>query len=421
MARVQDGFEALYREHAPAARATLIRLLGDFELAEDALHEAWVVAMQSWVGEDGALKLPTNPRAWLISTARFKGIDRLRRRVRYREKLALLAAEEPSVRAATPEQALAEATIFEDDRLRLIFTCCHPALGREAQVALTLREVCGLSTEEIARAFLVRAPTLAQRIVRAKRKIQSAKIPYAIPEAADIPMRLEAVLSVIYLVFNEGYAASSGDALIRRDLCTEAIGLGRLVVELLDEPDGEALGLLALMLLSESRREARADVRGDLVLLEDQDRALWDRALLDEGQALVGRAFATGEVGSYALQAAIAAVHARAERFEATDWAEIVALYDLLLQASHSSVVALNRAVAIAMRDGPAVGLTLVEGLMADETLTSYYLAHAALADLYRRVGRDELASAGYRRALELTELEPERRFLVRRLRELEA
>ncbi|RVU43518.1 sigma-70 family RNA polymerase sigma factor [Lujinxingia sediminis] len=421
MARVQDGFEALYREHAPAARATLIRLLGDFELAEDALHEAWVVAMQSWVGEDGALKLPTNPRAWLISTARFKGIDRLRRRVRYREKLALLAAEEPSVRAATPEQALAEATIFEDDRLRLIFTCCHPALGREAQVALTLREVCGLSTEEIARAFLVRAPTLAQRIVRAKRKIQSAKIPYAIPEAADIPMRLEAVLSVIYLVFNEGYAASSGDALIRRDLCTEAIGLGRLVVDLLDEPDGEALGLLALMLLSESRREARADVRGDLVLLEDQDRALWDRGLLDEGQALVGRAFATGEVGSYALQAAIAAVHARAERFEATDWAEIVALYDLLLQASHSSVVALNRAVAIAMRDGPAVGLTLVEGLMADETLTSYYLAHAALADLYRRVGRDELASAGYRRALELTELEPERRFLVRRLRELEA
>ncbi|WP_347343338.1 RNA polymerase sigma factor [Lujinxingia sediminis] len=418
---MQDGFEALYREHAPAARATLIRLLGDFELAEDALHEAWVVAMQSWVGEDGALKLPTNPRAWLISTARFKGIDRLRRRVRYREKLALLAAEEPSVRAATPEQALAEATIFEDDRLRLIFTCCHPALGREAQVALTLREVCGLSTEEIARAFLVRAPTLAQRIVRAKRKIQSAKIPYAIPEAADIPMRLEAVLSVIYLVFNEGYAASSGDALIRRDLCTEAIGLGRLVVDLLDEPDGEALGLLALMLLSESRREARADVRGDLVLLEDQDRALWDRGLLDEGQALVGRAFATGEVGSYALQAAIAAVHARAERFEATDWAEIVALYDLLLQASHSSVVALNRAVAIAMRDGPAVGLTLVEGLMADETLTSYYLAHAALADLYRRVGRDELASAGYRRALELTELEPERRFLVRRLRELEA
>ncbi|TXD31398.1 RNA polymerase sigma factor [Lujinxingia vulgaris] len=420
MRDVDGGFDALYREHAPAARATLIRLLGDFELAEDALHEAWIVAMQSWVDDGGALQLPANPRAWLISTARFKGIDRLRRRVRYREKLALVAAGEPSASEATPEQALVDATVFEDDRLRLIFTCCHPALSREAQVALTLREVCGLSTEEIARAFLLRAPTLAQRIVRAKRKIQSAKIPYAIPEAADIPMRLEAVLSVIYLVFNEGYAASSGDALIRRELCLEAIGLGRLVVDLLDEPDGEALGLVALMLLSESRRVARTDARGDLVLLEDQDRALWDRELMEEGRAYVARAFATGEVGSYALQAAIAAVHARAETFEATDWAEIVALYDLLYEASDSPVVALNRAVALAMRDGPAAGLELVEALLRDDALKNYHLAHAARADLYRRLGRREDARVAYRRALELTELEPERRFLSRRLQELD-
>lgn len=420
MTRADTTFDALYREHAPAARATLIRLLGDFELAEDALHEAWVVAMQSWVGEEGALELPSNPRAWLISTARFKGIDRLRRRTRYREKLALLAAEEPAVSAASAERELVEATIFEDDRLRLIFTCCHPALGREAQVALTLREVCGLSTEAIARAFLLRAPTLAQRIVRAKRKIARAKIPYEVPQAGDIPARLGAVLSVIYLVFNEGYAASSGEALVRRELCAEAIGLGRLVVDLLDEPDGEALGLVALMLLSESRRVARADARGDLVLLEDQDRALWDRELMEEGRAYVARAFATGEVGSYALQAAIAAVHARAETFEATDWAEIVGFYDLLMQASSSPVVALNRAVALAMRDGAEAGVALVEGLLEDPTLTSYHLAHAALADLYRRVGRDQEACAAYRRALELTELEPERRFLSARLRALE-
>jgi RNA polymerase sigma-70 factor (ECF subfamily) len=401
--------EDVYRTESRRVLATLIRLLGDFDRAEEALHDAFTAALQRWPVEG----VPASPRAWLVSAGRFKAIDAVRRRSRVR------AAEnrpEPD-RAADPEPPDDRAADVEDDRLRLIFTCCHPALAFDARTALTLREVCGLETEEIARAFLTAPSTLAQRIVRAKAKIRDAGIPYEVPVRADLPERLQAVLQVVYLVFNEGYYASSGASLTRTDLSGEALRLGRLLVELL--PDPEAVGLLALMLLHESRRAARATPGGDLVLLEDQDRSRWDRALIAEGAALAARALASGEAGVYALQAAITAVHARAPRANATEWGRIVELYDLLVQAAPSPVVALNRAVAVAMRDGPAAGLALVDALLAPGELDDYALAHSARADLCRRLGRSADARTSYERALELTRLDPERRFLERRLAEL--
>jgi RNA polymerase sigma-70 factor (ECF subfamily) len=361
--------------------------------------------------------LPRNPRAWLVSAGRFRALDALRRRTRFDA-----SANEIAARFGTPSEAFDPAAALdeelEDDRLRLVFTCCHPALKPEAQVALTLREVCGLTTEEIARAFLTSAPTVAQRIVRAKSKIREARIPYQVPSRAELPQRLDAVLRVVYLVFNEGYAASSGESLTRQDLSGEAIRLGRLLVELLPEP--EVLGLLALMRLHESRRAARATAEGDLVLLADQDRALWDRAAIEEGTALVRQAFASRRPGPYALQAAIAAVHAGAPGAAETDWDEIVALYDLLLQADPSPVVELNRAAAVAMRDGPETGLALLDALLERGELSDYHLAHAARADLCRRLGRTAEAKASYERALALVRQEPERRFLERRLRGLD-
>jgi len=395
--------DSVYRSESRRVFATLVRLLGDFDAAEEALHEAFRAALEQWP-RDG---VPDNPRAWLVSAGRFKAIDRIRRDSRV-DALDDEAAENiPAPDAVQNED-------IEDDRLRLIFTCCHPALAPDAQVALTLREVCGLTTEEIARAFLSAAPTLAQRIVRAKNKIRDAKIPYRVPPPEELPQRLDSVLRVIYLVFNEGYAASSGATLTRHDLSGEAIRLARLVVELLPEP--EAMGLLALMLLHESRRAARTDGYGDLVLLEDQDRSAWNRDMIREGIALVERALATRRVGPYALQAAISAVHAGAAKAAATDWAQIVGLYDLLLRLEASPVVELNRAVAVAMRDGPAAGLALVEALLERGELENYRLAHAAHADLCRRLGRNSEARAAYRRALELTRQAPERRFLERRL-----
>lgn len=395
--------DAVYRSESRRVFATLVRLLGDFDAAEEALHEAFRAALEQWP-RDG---VPGNPRAWLVSAGRFKAIDRIRRDARI-DALDDEAAEN------IPAPEAEEAGDIEDDRLRLVFTCCHPALAPDAQVALTLREVCGLTTEEIARAFLGATPALAQRIVRAKNKIRDAKIPYRVPPPEELPQRLDSVLRVIYLVFNEGYAASSGATLTRHDLSGEAIRLARLVVELLPEP--EAMGLLALMLLHESRRAARTDGNGDLVLLEDQDRAAWNRDMIREGVALVERALATRRVGPYALQAAISAVHAEAAEAAATDWAQIVGLYDLLLRLEASPVVELNRAVAIAMRDGPAAGLALVDALLARGELGDYRLAHAARADLCRRLGRHGEARAAYRRALELTRQTPERRFLERRL-----
>jgi RNA polymerase sigma-70 factor, ECF subfamily len=402
--------DALYRSDSRHVLATLIRLLGDFDIAEEALHDAFRAALEQWP-RDG---VPANPRAWLVSTGRFKAIDAIRRRTRF-EPLPddidrRLVADSDDAEAWNDES-------IKDDRLRLIFTCCHPALSPDAQVAMTLREVCGLTTEEVARAFLSSPPTVAQRIVRAKAKIRNARIPYEVPSAADLPDRLDAVLRVVYLVFNEGYSASSGAALTRHDLSSEAINLGRLLVELLPEP--EALGLLALMLLHDSRRAARTSPSGELILLNDQDRLLWNRDQIAEGLALVERALAALQVGPYTIQAAIAAVHANASNAAATDWARIVVLYDLLAQAEPSPVVELNRAVAVAMRDGPSAGLALIDAILGRGDLSDYHLAHAARADLCRRLGRIAEARASYERALSLTEQEPERRFLERRLAEL--
>jgi len=406
--RMREAVDAVYRAESRRVFATLVRLLGDFDLAEESLHDAFRAALEQWP-RDG---VPANPRAWLVSAGRFKAIDGIRRSARFDP------LDEDAEQFASPEDPESWGSEeIEDDRLRLIFTCCHPALPPDAQVALTLREVCGLTTEEIAHAFLTAPPTLAQRIVRAKGKIRDAKIPYQVPSQADLPERLDSVLRVIYLVFNEGYSASSGASLTRHDVSGEAIRLARLLVELLPEP--EAMGLLALMLLHESRRAARASATGDLVLLEDQDRSLWDRDMIEEGAALVERALATRRIGPYTLQAAISAVHAGALRADATDWAQIVGLYDVLARVEPSPVVELNRAVAIAMRDGPAAGLALVDAILARGELSDYRLAHAARADLCRRLGRAAEARASYQRALALTQQEPERRFLERRLAEL--
>jgi RNA polymerase sigma-70 factor, ECF subfamily len=402
--------DEVYRTESRRVLATLIRMIGDFDLAEDALHDAFAAALEQWP-RDG---MPSNPRAWLVSTGRFKAIDVIRRRARHDARTAELEAR---LSASVEADVFQETSDVPDDRLRLIFTCCHPALAPEARVALTLREVCGLTTEEIASAFLTSPPTLAQRIVRAKRKIRDAGIPYEVPAAVDLPDRLDGVLQVIYLVFNEGYSPSSGEGVTRSDLSTEAIRLGRLLLELL--PDPEVMGLLALMLLHESRRAARRSPAGDLVLLDDQDRSLWSRDLIAEGTALVERALSTGRIGPYALQAAIAAVHAEAPDREATDWAQIVALYDVLLRVHPSPVVELNRAVALAMRDGPAAGLAVVDRILVDGDLTDYHLAHAARADLCRRLGRRAEARTSYERALALARQEPERRFLRRRIAEL--
>jgi RNA polymerase sigma-70 factor (ECF subfamily) len=407
---VHDAVNAIYLSESRRVLATLIRLLGDFDKAEEALQDAFRAALDQW-RRDG---VPSNPRAWLVSAGRFKAIDNMRRQARFD---ALEDVGERADIAVEDRAAWADDESVEDDRLRLIFTCCHPALAPDAQVALTLREVCGLTTEEIARAFLTPAPTLAQRIVRAKAKIRDARIPYQVPTPAELPERLDAVLRVIYLVFNEGYAASSGTSLTRHDLSSEAIRLGRLLIDLLPEP--EAIGLLALMLLHESRRTARSSASGELVLLEDQDRSLWNREQIAEGARLVERALTSRQAGPYAIQAAIAAVHADAPTAAATDWAEIVGLYDALFRADPSPVIDLNRAVAVAMRDGPAAGLVLVEAILDRGELRDYRLAHAARAELCRRLGRKKEARDSFERALSLTRQEPERRFLERRIAEL--
>jgi RNA polymerase sigma-70 factor, ECF subfamily len=399
-----------FRSESRRVLATLIRLLGDFDLAEEALQDAFAAAVERWPTEG----VPANPRAWLISTGRFKGIDSLRRRTRFDASLAAIA-ERLGDGVTPPHETDDEA--LADDQLRLIFTCCHPALPADAQIALTLREVCGLTTEEIARAFLSPAPTLAQRIVRAKAKIKAARIPYQVPSRAELPERLASVLHVIYLVFNEGYAASSGESLTRRDLSAEAIRLGRLLVELLPEP--EALGLLALMLLHEARRPARATADGELVLLAEQDRTLWNREMIAEGSALVEQAIRSRQFGPYTLQAAIAGVHAEAKSAADTDWSEIVGLYDVLMKADPSAIVELNRAAAVAMRDGPESGLKLIEEILARGELEDYSPFHSARAELYRRLGRSGDAVASYQRALELTRQEPQRRFIRRRIAEL--
>jgi RNA polymerase sigma-70 factor (ECF subfamily) len=406
----RETVEAVYRAESRRVLATLIRLLGDFDRAEEAMHDAFIAAVERW-SRDG---VPDNPRAWLVSTGRFKAIDAMRRRARFDAALAELATQ---IEAATSDASAWEDEGVEDDRLRLIFTCCHPALTPDAQVALTLREVCGLTTEEIAHAFLTTPSTVAQRIVRAKAKIRDARIPYQIPARADIPARLDTVLHVVYLVFNEGYSASAGASLTRHDLSGEAIRLGRLIVELL--PEAEVIGLLALMLLHESRRAARTTESGELVLLDEQDRARWNRQQIAEGCALVERALTGKRFGPYTLQAAIAAVHAEAATAAATDWPQIVGLYDVLMRADPSPVVELNRAAAIAMRDGPAAGLAIIDAILARGDLDEYHLAHSARADLCRRLGRMAEARVSYERALTLTKQEPERRFLGRRLREL--
>lgn len=407
---IRQQVDAIYQAESRRVFATLVKLLRDFDLAEEAMHEAFASALAQWTS-DG---VPANPRAWLVSAGRFKAIDALRRRTRLDGSLREVAARLEST--ATANAYLAGQDI-EDDRLRLIFTCCHPALAAGTQVALTLREVCGLTTEEIARALLVTPSTVAQRIVRGKAKIRDAGIPYEVPSVSELPDRLDSVLSVIYLVFNEGYSAFSGESLTRADLSEESIRLGHLVLELL--PDAETMGLVALMLLQESRRSARANESGDLVLLEDQDRSLWDQGRIAEGKSLVQQALATRRFGVYTIQAAIAAVHAEANSAAETDWAQIVALYDLLAQAMTSPVIELNRAVAVAMRDGPEAGLTLIDNILSRGALADYHLAHAARADLCRRLGRNSDAVAAYRQALSLARQEPERRFLERRIGEL--
>ena len=402
--------DQIYRAESRRVLATLIRQVGDFDVAEEAMHEAFVAAVEQWPAQG----VPDNPRAWLVSTGRFKAIDVLRRRSKHDVSIEDVEGLAESI--ADPS-ATEEREGVEDDRLRLVFTCCHPALAAEAQVALTLREVCGLTTEEIARAFVVPAPTVAQRIVRAKSKIRDARIPYEVPGRGELADRLDSVLRVIYLVFNEGYLASSGESLTRRDLCAEAIRLARLLVELLPEPD--VLGLLALMLLHDSRRAARTSPGGELVLLTEQDRSLWDRAQIADAVRLVEAALATRAFGPYTIQAAIAAVHAEAPTAEATDWAEIVALYDVLLGFGANPVVELNRAVAVAMRDGAEKGLAAIDAILARGELAEYHLAHAARGDMHRRLGHASQAADAYRKALELTRQAPERRFLERRLAEL--
>jgi len=406
---VRDAIDATYRNDSRKVFATLVRLLGDFDRAEEAMHEAFAAAVEKWA-ESG---VPQNPVAWLVSAGRFRAIDAKRKRDRHDASLAEISK---GVEDGRPDDDAGEAAV-EDDRLRLIFTCCHPALPSEAQIALTLREVCGLTTEEIASAFLTAPSAIAQRIVRGKAKIRDAGIPYQVPMEADLPERLDAVLTVVYLVFNEGYAASSGASVTRTDLTTEAIRLGRLLVELILDP--EAMGLLALMLLQESRRTARTSPEGDLVLLDEQDRSLWNREQIAEGKTMLERALATRRFGPYTLQAAIGAVHADAAEASATDWAQIVALYDVLLRLTPSPVVELNRAVALGMRDGPSAGLVAVEAILSGGDLDDYHLAHAARADLCRKLGRNEEARNAYQRALQLTFQEPERRFLKRRLQEL--
>jgi RNA polymerase sigma-70 factor (ECF subfamily) len=425
--RAREAVDSAYRSESRRVLATLIRLLGDFDLAEEALSDAFAAAVEQWP-RDG---VPANPRAWLVSAGRFRAIDSLRRRARFDASVARIA-QDLAVgisNASVPGAAGAdhapwgasdpEGGALEDDRLRLIFTCCHPAIPADARAALTLREVCGLTTEEIARAYLTTASTLAQRIVRAKSRIREAHIPYEVPSLAELPERLDAVLRVIYLVFNEGYSASSGASVTRADLSGEAIRLGRLLFELLPQP--EASGLLALMLLQESRRAARSTPRGDLVLLENQDRSLWDQALIKEGVGLVERALSSRSFGPYALQAAIAAVHAQAPSAAETDWEEIVGLYDVLFRAQPSPVVELNRAVAVAMRDGPRAGLALVNAILTRGDLADYHLAHSVKADLCRRLGLVHEARESYERALALALQEPERRFLRRRMEELGA
>ncbi|MBB3206760.1 RNA polymerase sigma-70 factor (ECF subfamily) [Rhodopirellula rubra] len=404
--------DQIYRNQSRQVFATLVRLLGDFDLAEEVMHEAFAAAIQKWP-EQGT---PANPVAWLVSTARFKAVDNIRRRRRLSDLQPELARRVSEIEEAN--DSIAEQDI-KDDRLRLIFTCCHPAIDPQVQVPLTLREVCGLTTEEIARAFLVPPSTLAQRIVRGKSKIRNAKIPFSIPSLADLPERLDSVLSVIYLVFNEGYSASSGDSLTRVDLSDEAIRLARLLMDLLPQP--EVAGLLALMLLHESRRTARTDSQGDIVLLEDQDRRLWDQTLIAEGKDLIERSLLTRRIGVYTIQAAISAVHADAKSANETDWEQIVALYDVLLKAAPSPIVKLNRAVAVAMRDGVEVGLAIIDELMERGQITDYHLAHSARGELLRRLGRTDDALQSFEQALSLAKLQPERRFLRKKLDALRA
>ncbi|MDQ2938043.1 MAG: RNA polymerase sigma factor [Acidobacteriota bacterium] len=415
--QIRELLDSLYRVDSGRILATLIRLLGDFDLAEEAMHEAFAAALSLWPRSG----VPGNPRPWLISTARFKAIDTLRRRARFDasqdELVRYLEAQWSSPEKSNAEARFNEEDFLEDDRLRLIFTCCHPSLAPEARVALTLREVCGLTTEEIAKAFLITPRTLAQRIVRAKAKIRETPIPYEVPTPQELPERLGAVLQVIYLVFNEGYSAAAGAEVTRAELTGEAIRLGRLLTELRPEP--EVIGLLSLMLLQESRHTARTSPTGELILLENQDRSLWNREQIAEGVALLEKALKSRRFGAYTLQAAIAAVHAEAESVAATDWKQIVALYDRLLRIQPSPVVLLNRAVAIAMCDGPEAGLTQIDAVLEHGELANYYLAHSARADMYRRLGRTAEARSSYERALALTQQEPERHFLQERIRQL--
>jgi len=406
----RERIDEIYRSDSRRVLATLIRLLGDFDLAEEALHDAFTAALEAWTAD----AVPASPRAWLVSTGRFKAIDRLRRGSRFDAAVGEIAR---SIEATVPPDADLDGEGLEDDRLRLVFTCCHPALNPDARIALTLREVCGLETEQIARAFLTTAPTLAQRIVRAKTKIRDAKIPYQVPSREDLPGRLDAVLHVVYLVFNEGYSATAGDALTRPDLSAEAIRLGRLLVELLPEP--EAIGLLALMLLHDARRTARTSPGGEIILLDAQDRTLWNRAQIAEGVALVERALSSRRAGPYGLQAAIAALHAEARDASTTDWPQIAGLYDVLMRIDPSPVVELNRAAAIAMRDGPEAGIALIDAILSRGDLADYHLAFSAKADLCRRLGRTADAITAYERALALTTQTPERRFIEGRLAEL--